>query len=174
MPRMKKLLASALSIAELQRLLAAKEKMVVLEERRAALEADLASVNAALAKLVGAPARRGRKPMRKPGRKPGRPVAKKAGRPVGKKVVRRVAKKAKAAPRKKAPAKRTAPTIESVVVQVIRKNRKPTAFQDILTAIRKGKLVKTKSKNFTNVLRRTLSTSKRVKRVGQGIYGVKG
>jgi len=46
------------------------------------------------------------------------------------------------------------------------------AFKDILATIEKKKLVRTRSKNFANVLRRTLSTSKAVKRVGRGVYGV--
>jgi hypothetical protein len=177
MPRPKKILATDLTIADLKRLLVQKEQVEPLQEKRAKLEAELASVNSQLAKLAGAPARRGRKPGRKPGkkvgRKPGRPATKKAGRPVGKKVVRRVTKKAKPAPRKKAPAKRTAPTIESIVVQVIQKNRKPMAFRDLLATIKKGKLVKTKSKDFQNVLRRVISTSTKVKRVGRGVYSVK-
>jgi hypothetical protein len=168
MPRPKKILATDLTIADLKRLLVQKEQVEPLQEKRAKLEAELASVNAQLAKLGGSSARRGRKPGKMLGRKPGRPVAKKAGRPAGKKVVRRAAKKAKAAP------KRPAPTIESIVVQVLRKNRKPMAFQDLLSTIKKGKLVKTKSKDFANVLRRVLSTSTRVKRVGRGVYGVKG
>jgi hypothetical protein len=45
-------------------------------------------------------------------------------------------------------------------------------FKAIMAAIKKGKLVKTKSKNFENVLRRTLSTSTAVKRVARATYGV--
>jgi hypothetical protein len=62
--------------------------------------------------------------------------------------------------------------LEDVIVSVIRKNRSPIAFQDLKARIIKGKLFKTKSGNFDNVLRRTLSTSKAVKRVGRGIYDV--
>lgn len=47
------------------------------------------------------------------------------------------------------------------------------AFPDLLARIQKDKLVKTKSKNFANVLRRTLATSRRVRRVGRGTYAVR-
>jgi hypothetical protein len=47
-------------------------------------------------------------------------------------------------------------------------------FRAIMANIKKGKLVKTKSKNFENVLRRTLSTSTTVKRVGRGVYEMAG
>ncbi len=57
-----------------------------------------------------------------------------------------------------------------MIANLIRKKGKPLAFQDMLATIRKKKLVTTKSKNFANVLRRTLSTSKRIKRVGRGVY----
>ena len=166
------------SIADLKRLLAFKEKTAGLEEKKAKLEAELAKVDAQLKKLgVGAKpvTRRGRKPGRKPGRRPGRPAAKKAVRRLGKKVGRRVVKRAKAPARKKAAVKRPAkPGIQDVVVALIRENGKPMAFQAILGAIQQRKLVKTKSKNFQNVLRRVLSTSTKVKRAGRGIYAVKG
>lgn len=174
MPRTKRILASDLTVADLKRLLAAKEQIAPLEEKKAKLEAELAAVSAQLAKLVSGakPAvRRGRKPGRKPGRpvakKVGRRVAKKAGRPVAKKVVRRVVKKA-------APKPPATPGIQDVVVGLIRENGEPMEFKAIMAAIKKGKLVKTKSKDFANVLRRTLSTSTRVKRVARGVYGVKG
>ena len=41
----------------------------------------------------------------------------------------------------------------------------------IAAAIKQGKLVTSKSKNFENVLRRTLSTSTVVKRVARATYG---
>ena len=63
-------------------------------------------------------------------------------------------------------------TSDAVLVQVIQKNRKPMAFQDLLATIKKGKLVKTKSANFANVLRRLLSTSTKVKRMQRGVYEV--
>ena len=166
MLRPKRILASDLTIADLKRLLAAKEQIAPLEEKKAKLEGELAAVNAQLGKL-GATGKPAAKRGRKPGRKPGRPAVKKAGRPVGKKVGRRVAKKT-------APKRPATPGIQDVVVTLIRANGKPMEFKAIMAAIKKGKLVKTKSKNFENVLRRTLSTSMAVKRVARATYGVRG
>jgi hypothetical protein len=57
---------------------------------------------------------------------------------------------------------------------LIRENGEPMAFKAILANIKKGKLVKTKSEDFANVLRRTISGSKAFKRVARGVYAVKG
>ncbi len=97
-----------------------------------------------------------------------------------KKVVRKKVVRKKTAARKAAGKKSTAGRsagagrmkLEDVIVSVIRKNGAPIPFQDLKARILKGKLFKTKSGNFDNVLRRTLSTSKMVKRVGRGIYDV--
>jgi hypothetical protein len=62
------------------------------------------------------------------------------------------------------------PKLEDIVVEIIRKAGKPVSYTDIMAAITAGKLFTSKSKNFDNVLRRTLSTSKKVKRAGRGIY----
>jgi hypothetical protein len=63
-------------------------------------------------------------------------------------------------------------TLEDVVVQVLKKNGGTMPFQDLKGAIVKGRLFTSRSTNFDNVLRRTLSTSKAVKRAGRGIYKV--
>ena len=167
MPRTKRVLVSDLTVTDLKHLLAAKEKMVVLEEKKAKLEGELAGVNAQLGKL-GAAA----KPRRKPGRKPGRPAAKKVGRRAAKKAGRPVAKKSGRPVAKKAAKRPATPSIQDVVVTLIRANGKLMEFKAIMAAIKKGKLVKTKSKDFANVLRRTLSTSTAVKRVARATYGV--
>ena len=60
--------------------------------------------------------------------------------------------------------------LEDVVLGVIAKNKGPISFKDLCSIITGKKLFKTKSKNFDNVLRRTLSTSKAIKRVGRGVY----
>ncbi|MBA4377133.1 MAG: hypothetical protein C0395_00445, partial [Gemmatimonas sp.] len=64
-------------------------------------------------------------------------------------------------------------TLESVVAGLIRANGGKMSVQDILAAIDKGKLVKSKSGNFANVLRRTLSTSAILVSAGRGLYKVK-
>ncbi|MBK9304479.1 MAG: hypothetical protein IPM94_11465 [bacterium] len=57
-----------------------------------------------------------------------------------------------------------------MVVALLKANKKPMAFPEIMATIQKKKLVKTKSANFANVLRRTISTSSKIKRVGRGVY----
>jgi len=64
------------------------------------------------------------------------------------------------------------PRLEDVVVGIIKSKGKPVAYKDIMTRIKSGKLFVSRSSNFDNVLRRTLSTSKKVKRVGRGIYDI--
>jgi len=87
-------------------------------------------------------------------------------------------KTAKKTTGRKAAAKQTArkkaggPTLEDVVVELLRKEGGPLSFQALLKAIVDGKLFKSRAKDFSNVLRRTLSTSGRVKRRGRGIYGL--
>ncbi len=195
MPRKKRLPLADISLGELKRMVAIKERTSALEEKRERLQGELAEVEAAIAKLTGAPAPaagRQRKPGRKPGRKPARKAGRKPGRPAGRRGVRAAAavrtaraagkaagKRGRKAGRRavKAPAKakRAAGgggTLQEVVAGLIRAHGSPMAFQDILRTIQSRKLVKTKSKDFANVLRRTLSTSRLVKRVARGTYGV--
>lgn len=130
-------------------------------------------------------------------KKAAKKTAKKAGkrRVVAKKAAAKkaaprkaAAKKAvatKKAPRAKAVAKKAAPkpaaggrkagkaTLESVVARLIKANGGTMTVQEILGAIAKGKLVKTKSRNFPNVLRRTLSTSTILVSAGRGSYKVR-
>ena len=172
MPRNKSSLLNDLSTTDLKRLLAARERIDVLEGEKSRLEKELARIDSELAKLMSGVAGKGAGPRKKPGRK--KVAKKKAAR---KKVVKKkVGKKAagKKTVRKSVPSKasdRPKMKLEDVIVAVIRKNGAPIAFQELKARIVKGKLFKTKSGNFDNVLRRTLSTSKMVKRVGRGIYG---
>ena len=62
--------------------------------------------------------------------------------------------------------------LEDVIVKVLGRRKKGMSFKDLHAAIVDGKLFATKSAKFDNVLRRTLSTSKKVKRVGRGVYAV--
>ena len=163
-----KTIASEMSLEDLKRALAIKERLTGLEKRKGQLEKELASVDAEIKKLLTGKAA----PRRKVAKKTVK--AKKAARKTTKKVVKKAARKtAKKTTARKAAAKKPRVTVETVVTDLIRANGKPMPFQDILASVTKGKLIKTKSKNFANVLRRTLSTSKMVKRVGRGIYGVK-
>jgi len=174
MPRSLKAIASELSLDELRQLLAVKEKLTTLEKRKAQLEKDLAKVEARIAKLItGAKQKKvTRKKVAKKTVKAKRRTMKKAA----KKTVKKAAKKTVVKKTRKTVARKPRsgkPTVESVVADLIRKQGKPMAFQDILSVITRKKLIKTKSKNFANVLRRTLSTSKLMKRAGRGIYGLK-
>ncbi len=169
MSRTLKTLAAGLSLEELRHLLAVKEKLSTLEKRKAQLEKELAKIEAQVAKLVKGDKRKLRT-RKKVKRKPAtRKKAARAKAKTAKKTVRKTATRKKASVRKKTAGK---PTVESVVVDLIRKNGEPMKFQDMLSTITRKKLVKTKSKNFANVLRRTLSTSKRLKSKGRGIYGL--
>lgn len=215
-------LAGELSLDDLRRLLAVKERLTELESRRSDLESELAKVGAAIADLVkggpvaaasgkssakaakqtgkrrASPAAAKTAGRRKVGRK--KTVAKKVAvkKAVAKKTTKKTAKKsmmkksakkmtaAKRAVAKKAVTKKAAAkkpvvkgkaagkaTLESVVAGLIRANGGKMSVQDILAAIAKGKLVKSKSGNFANVLRRTLSTSTVLVSAGRGLYKVK-
>jgi len=171
MPRRKSSLLNDLSTADLKRLLAARERIDVLEDERAKLVKGLAKVEKELGKLMSSATRAGSGSVKKVRRKK---AVKKA---VRKTVKKSSVKKAggKKVTRKKAASKKTAGgkmKLEDVIVSVIKKNRSAIAYQELKARIIKGKLFKTKSGNFDNVLRRTLSTSKKVKRVGRGIYNV--
>ena len=176
MPRAKINLLTEMTAADLRKLAKDKERLEKLEGQKAAIAKDLAQVDKEIAKLLVSLT--GRKPTRKKaGRKK---VAKKrvvkaatkkkapVKRKTGKKVVAKKAAKKRVA--KKATTKAPRVTVESVVVDLLKGSKEPMAFQDILSTIQDKKLIKSKSKNFANVLRRTLSTSKKVKRVARGTY----
>jgi hypothetical protein len=119
--------------------------------------------------------KRGRKKVAKKVAK--KKTAKKAKKKVAKKKTAKKKMAKKKAPKKKArggATKRAGKkgTLEDVVANLIARNGGPMPYQDLLKTITSKKLFKSKSKNFDNVLRRTLSTSKRVRRVGRGVYGL--
>ena len=169
MPSRKSSLLNELSTADLKRLLAARERIDVLEDERAKLVKELAKVEKELGKLMSGATKTGSRSVKKVRRK--KSTRKKTGT---KKIARKKVPRKKVA-RKKVASKKTVAgkmKLEDVIVSVIKKNRSSIAFQELKARILKGKLFKTKSGNFDNVLRRTLSTSKKVKRVGRGIYDV--
>jgi hypothetical protein len=153
-----------LSTAELKKLLAARERIDVLEAERTRLERELGAVERELKSLLGG---EGKVPAR--GRKAaGKKTAKKKA--VKKKTVKKTTgKTAKKAPRKAA-AKGGRVRLEDVIVAVLREAGGKMAYKDLHETIVKGKRFATRASNFDNVLRRTLSTSKAVKRVGRGVY----
>lgn len=174
------------TVSELKAMLAAKTRIDELESQRAALQKDLSRIEKELATLLrgAAPGTSNRKKAvrkraaKKTAKRPARKTAAKAataapkrGRPkkaAGAKKTARKATRAKAAPR----GAKGAPTIESVVIDVIKANGGKMAFQEVLATIQEKKLIKTKAKDFANVLRRTISTSEKIKRAGRGVYRV--
>ena len=141
-------LTEELSLDQLKALLKVKEEMTRLEDRRAKVTSELEGIDARLDEL--------RRSI--------------GGAPAG----RRKAKAPRRATRKKAAKKSSRTTVAGVVAEVIRAKGRAMTFTEIRTTIVKGKLIKTKSKNFDNVLRRTLSTAAELKRVARGVYGVRG
>jgi len=186
----KLMIPADLSVAQIKKILSVKEKLEMLEARKDKIDSDIARAERDLTKLLSGSKvqpRKRRKVKRKAKKKARKKVVKKTAKKTGRKVTRRKAKKVvKKTTRKKARKKTTRKTgkvrktrasqgkqtLEEVVASLIRSKGKPLAFQNILSTIQKKKLFKTKSKNFANVLRRTLSTSKMVKRVSRGVYGV--
>jgi len=180
-------LLSQLSRKDLERLLAAKAEVESLEARRDDLQKELAEIEKKLDKLTDAAIGNGRRKAKKTAKKAARKKAakkkaakkkttkKKATRKkaIKKKVTRKKATKKKVTRKKvaKKAAGKARPKLEDVVVALLEK-KGTMSFQDILATITKRKLFATKSKQFDNVLRRTLSTSKRVKRVSRGVYGL--
>ncbi|MBD3221791.1 hypothetical protein GF314_11175 [bacterium] len=135
-------LVSELSRAEIEKLLAAKDEVEALQTRRRELEKEIAGIDKQIAKLVGRST---------------------AGRARGGKTARRTGT------RRKAGAKAS---LEDVVVQVLTERGEPMAFKEILETITSQKLFRSRSKSFDNVLRRTISTSDKIKRVSRGVYGL--
>lgn len=191
-----------LSATEMKKLLAARERIEVLEKERTQLTRALAKIESELEGLlsgVGAPAAPRKKVARKKvvGKKKVTRKAKVRKTAAKKTAVKKTAAKkaptrkavTKAAGKKSAP-KKTARKVarkkvatskasttgrrklEDVVVDVLRKNGGTMSFKDLIATIEKGKLFKTKSKNFDNVLRRTLSTTDKVVRAGRGVYTI--
>lgn len=153
MPRSKNASLSSLSVADLKSLLVEKE-IEVLKSSQADLEANLKRVEKDLARLLK-------------GAVVAKPTAKKrAKRAAAKPGAKKARKKASA---KTAPAT-GAPTIETIVVDLLKANGAPMAVPEILAAIKKQKLVKTKAANFDGVLRQAMSKSAKIKRVRRGVY----
>lgn len=62
--------------------------------------------------------------------------------------------------------------LEDVVVEVLTDRGEAMSFKEILETITSQQLFKSRSKSFDNVLRRTISTSDKIKRVSRGVYGL--
>ncbi len=193
MPNVKKSFLTSLTASEMKRLLVARERIDVLMAEKDKLTQALNKIESELLKLMAgsqkSPSARGKK--KSIGKKVTRKkVAKKkvAKKKVAKKKVTKKKVVTKASGKRttskkssrKTQVRKTVATakgksrvkLEDVIVKVIKANRKPMKYQDLIETIVKKKLFTTKSSNFDNVLRRTLSTSKLIKRVGRGVYAV--
>jgi len=157
-------LLADLSRADIEKLLAAKSEVEALETRRAELQKELAAVDKQIERLIGKAV--GKKVTRRPAKNAAKKVTKKAAKKVTKKVKKKAAKKSR-----KASAKPKV-KLEDVVYTILEKNGGPMSFKDIFATIVEGKLYKSRSDKFDNVLRRTLSTSEKIKRISRGIYGI--
>jgi len=200
MPADLKRLLTSLSREDLQRLLNAKDEIEGLEQRRQALLEELAVVEKDLARLVATTADRPRRSTRRQNA-PTAGARKKAAKKkvtkkkvtkkkatkkkaIKKKAIKKKATKkkstarktaAKKASSKKTAAKKAAPgrqTLEEVVMRLLQEHGQPMPFQLLLETIVTGGHFQSRSKNFDNVLRRTLSTSDRIKRLSRGVYGL--
>jgi cell division septum initiation protein DivIVA len=177
-------LVKELSRADIESLLATKNEMETLELRRQELQKELADVEQRLGRLADRTAGSGKLSGARSSKKSMKKAAKKTAKKTVKKTTKKATSKASkktASEAGKAPAARRGrgratgsgnTTLEDVVVQVLTTNGEPMSFKDLLATITDRKLFKSRSKSFDNVLRRTLSTSKKVKRVGRGIYGL--
>lgn len=153
MPRPKSNLLTSLTVADLKALLAEKE-IEDLKARQAELEVDLRRVEQELARLLKGVAAAKPAAKKRANRAAARPGTKKGSR-------KATAKKASAT---------GSPSIEAVVVDLLKANGAPMAVPEILAVIKKQKLVKTKAANFDGVLRQAMYKSSKIKRVGRGVY----
>jgi len=187
MARQTAALLSKLSTRDLKRLLAARERIDELEKERDKLRTALDRVEHELRRLIEGALDGGKGASK---RKPGRPrgsvnkgVRKQAGRKKAtkknatkKKVARQTTRQpaARKVTAKKAKSRKASGRIklEDVILSLLKKRGGPMAYKELYAAVVEGKLFVSKSGNFDNVMRRTLSTSKLVKRVGRGIYGI--
>jgi len=161
-------LLADLSRADIEKLLAAKSEIEALEARRVELQKELAAVDKQIERLIGKAV--GKKAAGRPAKKSAKKAAKKAAKKVTKKVTKK-AKKKTAKKSRKASAKPKV-KLEDLVYTILEKNGGPMSFKDIYATIVEGKLYKSRSDKFDNVLRRTLSTSEKIKRISRGIYGI--
>jgi len=170
-------MAKELSLPELKRLLDVKQQLEKLERKRADLQAELARIEKEIGKLSGTGSLRRRKAVKKKVRKK---AGKAAGQVTGKSAGKAARKNVKKSGRKKVVAKKAGkaasgrsagkPKLEDLIAELITKHGGTMSVKEMLGAFKDGRLFKSKSKNFENVLRRTLSTSKRIVRSGRGIY----
>lgn len=152
MPKNLGSLARSLSMEEIKALLTMKEQLIEAEARRARLEEELKKIDGQIVKLVKKLSTRG-------------------PRVGGSSASRRpVRGKRRTAPRTGRGRGRGGKSLEQVIIDLIRSKGGKMMFPDIKSTIVRRKLFATRSKNFDNVLRRTISSSRRIKRVARATY----
>ena len=158
-----------LTAAEMKKLLVARQRIDVLLAEKEKLTSALDKIDAELDKLMDGAGEGKSKSL--PSKKAVRKKIK--SKKSTKKVTKKTSPKATKKPNKKVAKKDTSRIkLEDVVVKVIKANGGPMGYKELIAVIVKKKLFVSKSSNFDNVLRRTLSTSKLVKRAGRGVYKV--
>jgi DNA repair exonuclease SbcCD ATPase subunit len=108
------------------------------------------------------------KPIKKTGKKTVKKVGKRSPRPGVRKTAKQTTRES--VPRPAAGGPRV--KLEDVVVNILEQHGGPMPFKQILETIVTGELFTSRSANFDNVLRRTVSTSEKIKRVSRGVYGL--
>ncbi len=185
MPNSKKSFLTSLTAAEMKHLLVARERIDVLLSEKDKLTKSLNKIDDELTKLMDSAGGKSGTPKKSPRKKAGRKKKAAVKKVVKKKAVKKKATKKKVTGKKAAGKTKTTPKkaavgrktggrikLEDVVVRVIKSHGKTMNYKDLIGVIVKKKLFTSKSSNFDNVLRRTLSTSKLIKRIGRGIYSV--
>lgn len=157
MPKNLGTLARSLSMDEIKALLAIKEQLVEAEARRAKVEQELRTIDGQIVKLVRKLATKAPTSRRPASR--GTTVRK-----------RRTAASVRSRAQSGRGRGRGGKSLEQVVVDLIHSKGGRMQFPDIKSTILRRKLFATRSKNFDNVLRRTISTSRKIKRVARGTY----
>lgn len=155
-------LARQLTVSQIQSLLTIKEQLAAREK----LQAELKSMDARIDRMARGTASIATAPTRRRRRKGAAKAAPQTGR-VARKAAARVGKASAIARRGRG---RDGKSLEQTIVDVIKGYGKPMPFPIIKSTIMKGKLFKTRSTNFDNVLRRTISASRAIKRVSRGVY----
>jgi hypothetical protein len=156
-------LARQLTVTQIQSLLSIKQRLAAREK----LQAELKSMDALIDRMArGTAIVAGSSTRRRRRRKATAKATARTGR-VARKAAARVGRASAITRRGRG---RDGKSLEQTIVDVIKGYGKPMPFPIIKSTIMRGKLFKTRSSNFDNVLRRTISASRAIKRVRRGVY----
>jgi hypothetical protein len=167
MPKNLGSLARSLSVEEIKSLLVMKEQLIEAEARRATIEQELRKIDGEIVKLVkklGASSPRRATSSRKP------TTRRRRTRAAASTKRRTTRGKARAGAQSARGRGRGGKSLEQVIIDLIHSKGGKMLFPDIKSTIVRRKLFATRSKNFDNVLRRTISSSRKIKRVARATY----